>query len=39
MINIQEKYSSRNLDPRWDNKKVSYDLEVIKRYYEFYYKQ
>lgn len=27
MINIQEKYSLKNLDPRWDNKKISYDLD------------
>jgi len=25
MINIQEKYSNDNLDPRWDHQKISYD--------------
>lgn len=27
MIDIQEKYSNKNLDPRWDNQKISYDIK------------
>jgi len=27
MINIEEKYSKNNLDTKWDNQKISYDLE------------
>jgi len=35
MIDIQEKYSNKNLDPRWDNQKISYD---IKKYWHHFCK-
>lgn len=50
MIDVQKKYSAKNLDPRWDHQKVSYDIKnmsvdsledlkkIIQKYYEFYYK-
>lgn len=29
MLNIDAKYLDQNLDPRWDNRRIDYDLDLF----------